>query len=63
MKTRAPKVDWTFLVDEGRTLRCDRCGRTEPVELPIPIPRFCRVVDAFNVLHAECKPRAEKEIT
>jgi hypothetical protein len=34
---------------------CFNCGGKHPIQMPIPIDEMTKKIDAFNVLHADCK--------
>ena len=48
------KVEHTTIRNEK--LFCLNCGGQHPLIMPIPIKEMTNKIDAFNVLHKDCKP-------
>ena len=55
-KIKRPAVDWCVI--SGTNMKCLHCGETRPLNQPLPIKAFCRQLDGFQLLHADCKPEA-----
>jgi rRNA maturation protein Nop10 len=51
------KTDW--IVAEGEGTLCQRCGETEKIPVPIPIPAFVKWAKYFIEKHRYCKETAK----
>ena len=56
MSDKTPHT-WVDANTMPQTLHCDRCGRREPLALPMSVDFLVASLDAFARLHAGCEPK------
>lgn len=55
MAKATPRVDWTYVKrGGGQTIFCERCGESVRLKLPMSVRVYCKFLDAFAELHADC---------
>lgn len=45
---------------KGNRLVCDHCGSTYDLEFPITVDEFTKKINAFIMLHKDCKSKEQK---
>jgi hypothetical protein len=49
-----PNVDWCFVSNGGRTISCDRCGKSHQIDLPMSVTLYGKFLEAFTAEHQLC---------
>ncbi len=43
---------------DGRRMFCTHCGHQREIRLPVSIPEFARISEAYIQRHLQCKPKS-----